>query len=100
MTQTPMSIRDAARWAARKDILVRAASNGEPDYLYAAYSLSTNMTECIGYGDKCHEYGRQARAQGRHDIRVETLEGVYEGITEEQGETRCIPSASEQREWA
>lgn len=96
----PMHIRDAAKWAHRKDILVRTASNGGPDYLYAAYSARTNMTECIGYGDKCHEYGRQARAQGRHDIRVEALEGVYEEITEEQGEARCVPDAWEQREWA
>lgn len=100
MTTRQMHIRDAARWAARKDILVRTDRNGGPDWLCAAYSVRDNRVELIGYGDKCYDYAREQRAAGRDDVRVDSLDGIMQEMDEEAGEARCVPDAWDQREWA
>ena len=95
-----MTIREAARWAERKDILVRTDRDGGPDWLCAAYSARDNRVELIGYGSKCYDYVREQRAAGRDDLRVDSLDGVLSDMYEESGEAGCIPDVREQREWA
>jgi hypothetical protein len=103
MNLTPMSIREAARWAARKDILCRVGRDGSPQYLYAVYTsayMGGNAVECIGSYAKCREYVEAQKRAGRTDAVLADLDETWEQMCCDEGEARCVPSASEQMEWA
>lgn len=105
-----MNIREAARWAERKDALVRVV-NGEPHYLYAVYDTGNHMVDLVGGYDKCKAYALSRgceyvpTASGQHAadgrwLKMVSLEQVCEEMGESEGEARCVPDAWEQREWA
>jgi len=97
-----MNIRQAARWAERKGILVRTGADGQPDYLYAVYDTGTHKVVTIGSYDKCKAvmpaWG-QPTADGRW-LRMEALETICSEMDESDGEASCIPERADILEWA
>jgi hypothetical protein len=102
-----MNIRQAARWAERKGVLVTPSRfNGEWLYMYAVYDLDTHMVDCVGGYDKCSAHLKLAGAphtntmggvqvrDGRW-LRMTALIDVVEGLDEAEGEAGCLPSARE-----
>lgn len=93
-----MNIRQAARWAERKDCLFSVNRyTGEVEYLYAAYDINTNLVVAIGSYEKCKAAGGCAVGG---DLRLEALQDVCADMDEYEGEAMCVPDACEVREWA
>lgn len=102
-----MNIRQAARWAERKQALYTPSRfNGEPLYLYAVYDMNNHNVECIGGHDKCSAFLRQAGAttintmsgvqvgDGRW-LRMQALIDVVDELDQSEAEQACAPSARE-----
>lgn len=98
-----MSITQAARWADRNSLVYRVNKyTGAPEYMYAAYDISTNLVEVIGHYEKCSAVvpprGQQT-SDGRW-LRLISLDEVLEELRESEGEALIPPDACEVREWA
>jgi hypothetical protein len=111
MTLNQMNIREAARWADRKDALYINGNFENP--LCAVYSTGNHMVSLIGSYDKCRAFikancgiahipmaGSCYETRDGEWIRFDPLETVCAEMSESEGEDRCIPDACEVCEWA
>lgn len=94
-----MNIRQAAQWAEKKGCVYRVGYDGQPDYMYAVYSVRTHEVLCVGYHAKCSEFVKSYEGS-RWDIKMVSLDQIIQEMGEEAGELGMIPDACEVREWA
>jgi hypothetical protein len=92
-----MNIRQAARWAERKDCVYRVNRDGQPDWMYAVWRFSDQEAVCVGYYEKCRDY---MAAHKGEPLRMDSLDDVLQGMAESDGESGVVPDVREQREWA
>lgn len=93
-----MHIRDAARWAERKDCLSRVNYVGEHEYMYAVYETDHNTVIKMGWN--YDELSAILKEQPQYSAKMIDLLTITGEMDEEEGEARCIPDACEVREWA
>ena len=97
MTNSRMTINQAAKWAARKQAYG----------LYAVVDTADNTVHCLGSFDKCLNHMSTQGVKGYYGqsadgrwLRRYSIDEVMEQIDEEQGEENCIPEPGWIAEWA
>lgn len=108
-----LNIRQAARWAERKDALFIGGDFNEP--LCAVYSTNTHIVRLMGSYDKCSAYiTEHCNTSGFSPcshllyqvpnttewLCFESLDTICQETDESEGEALCLPDAWDQREWA
>lgn len=110
--QAAMNIRQAARWAERKDALYINGDFQNP--MFAVWSDRTQLVACIGSYDKCREYIRQhcdtkyipitgsyyARKDASENLRMDSLDDVAQGMDESEAEATLPECDYRREEWA
>jgi hypothetical protein len=107
-----MNIRQAARWAERKDALYIHGDFNNP--MCAVWASNTHAVLCIGSYDKCRAYIQQhcacefipttgrhfARKDGSDYLRMDSLDDVVQGMDESEAEA-LLPERDYRHEgWA
>lgn len=107
-----MNIRQAARWAERKDALYIHGDFQNP--MCAVWSDRTHLVAVIGSYDKCRAYIREhcdckfipvtgsyyASKDGSEHLRMDSLDDVLQGMDESEAEA-CLPERDYRHEsWA
>lgn len=108
-----MNIRQAARWAERKDALYIGNNFNQP--MCAVWSDRTHLVACIGSIDKCRTYllshcdcnahvpttsRYYPRADGSEWLRIDALDDVVQGMDESEAEALLPERDYRHEDWA